>query len=79
MMARKGKEGVLYQPIVIIILKGESEGRTHIDDVRQHQRRSDYYTFSAVQTKGMHDVPTKLNNARSLNKVCVAVTALPEL
>ena len=31
-------------------VKGESEGRTHIDDVRQHQRRSDYYTFSAVQT-----------------------------
>ena len=23
------------------IVKGESEGRTHIDDVRQHQRRSD--------------------------------------
>ena len=69
----KGRKELPYN------VKGESEGRTHIDDVRQHQRRSDYYTFSAVQTKGMHDVPTKLNNARSLNKVCVAVTALPEL
>ena len=39
------------------IVKGESEGRTHTDDVRQHQRRSDYYTFSMVQTEGMHDVP----------------------
>ena len=27
------------------IVKGESEGRTHIDDVRQHQRRSEYCTF----------------------------------